>query len=345
MIRDAIKDIVEGHDLSSAQASAVMQEIMDGDATPSQIASFITALRMKGETVEEMTGFAQVMREKSIKIPMRSRDSFLIDTCGTGGDRLKTFNVSTTAAFVVAGAGVRVAKHGNRAMSGKCGSADVLEALGVAIGLAPEAVGKCIDSVGIGFLFAPSLHPSMKYAVVPRKEIGIRTIFNILGPLTNPASAKRQLIGVYDPALTELMAGVLLRLGSERAVVAHGLDGIDEISTLGPTKITELKDGKLDTYEVAPEDFGLRRAALSELAQGDTAADSASVLTQVLSGETGAPRDIVILNAGAALMVAGKAESISKGISIANNSIDSGAAMRALDALKEISQELAAVDS
>jgi anthranilate phosphoribosyltransferase len=339
MIREAIKEIVDRRDLTQDEAAGVMQEIMDGDATPSQIASFITALRMKGETIAEMSGFTKVMREKSIKIPVRAKKSSLIDTCGTGGDRLKTFNVSTTAAFVVAGAGVPVAKHGNRAMSGKCGSADVLESLGVSISLPPAAVGKCIDSVGIGFLFAPSLHPSMKYAVVPRKEIGIRTIFNILGPLTNPASAKRQLIGVYDPDLTELMAGVLLSLGSERAIVAHGLDGIDELSTLGKTKITELRDGRLDTYEIVPEDFGLRRAGFDELAQGETAEESARTVERILDGEQGAPREIVLLNAGAALMVAGKVDSIADGISIAKETIDSGKARNALKTLKKISRE------
>lgn len=341
MIKEAIKNLVELRDLSENEAVGVMQEIMDGDATPSQIACFVTALRMKGETVSELAGLARVMREKSIKIPLRRKPAAMIDTCGTGGDLLKTFNISTTAAFVVAGSGVPVAKHGNRAMSGKCGSADVLEALGVTIGLSPESVGRCITRTGIGFMFAPSLHPSMKYAVVPRKEIGIRTVFNILGPLTNPAGAGRQLIGVYDPALTELMAGVLLALGSERALIAHGLDGIDELSTLGRTKITELRDGRLSTYELSPEDVGLPTADLASLAQCDTLAESASTVEAVLDRAHGAPRDIVLLNAGAALMVAGKAKSIADGIVAAKESIDTGKAKSALEALRRISKELA----
>ncbi|HEY3297860.1 MAG TPA: anthranilate phosphoribosyltransferase [Armatimonadota bacterium] len=342
MIRAAIKKVVEGQSLSEDEALGVMQEIMDGDATPSQIASFITALRIKGETVEEVAGLAQVMLEKSIRIPVKrkSMDS-LIDTCGTGGDHLNTFNISTTAAFVAAGAGVCVAKHGNRAMSSKCGSADVLEALGVDITLGPEQVGKCVDRVRIGFMFAPSLHPSMKHAVVPRKEIGIRTVFNILGPLTNPACAKRQLIGVFEPHLTELMAGVLKLMGSESAIIAHGMDGIDELSTLGTTKITELRGGEIETYELSPEDMGLRRASVEELAQGENPAESACIVESVLRGESGARRDIVILNAGAALKVAGKAKTIKEGMDIAKSCIDEGKALEALDALRKLSQELA----
>ena len=341
MIREAIKKVVEGHNLTEIEAVDVMSEIMNGDATSAQIAGFITALRMKGETVEEVAGLALVMRDKSVSIPLKKKKAPLIDTCGTGGDQLNTFNISTTAAFVVAGAGVLVAKHGNRAMSSKCGSADVLEALGVAITLSAEQVGSCVDNVGIGFMFAPSHHPSMKYAMAPRKEIGIRTVFNILGPLTNPACAKMQLIGVFEPHLTELMAGVLKLLGSESAIVAHGYDGIDELSTLGTTKITELRDGKLTTYDVTPSDFGLQIASVEDLAQGDDPAHSARIVESILSGEIGPRRDIVLLNAGAALRVAGKADSIKEGITLAATVIDSGKAISALNRLIAHSQKLA----
>lgn len=339
MIREAIKKVVEGHDLTEAEATAAMQEIMDGEATPSQIAGLITALHIKGETVDEVTGFARVMREKSVKIP--TKREFLIDTCGTGGDRLNTFNISTCAAFVVAGAGVAVAKHGNRAMSSKCGSADVLEALGVNIALSPEQVGRCVDEVGIGFMFAPAHHPSMKHAAAPRKEIGIRTVFNILGPLTNPADAKRQLIGVFDAHLTELMAGVLKRLGSDRAIVAHGLDGIDELSTLGKTKITELQDGEIKTYEISPEEVGLKTVQPEDLAGGEDPAENAHILEEVLNGKQCPALDIVVLNAGAALKVAGKAYSFQEGIALAAVSIDGGKALAALNGLRKLSQELA----
>ncbi|HET6453573.1 MAG TPA: anthranilate phosphoribosyltransferase [Armatimonadota bacterium] len=341
MIKDAIRKVVEKENLSETEAADVMREIMDGEATPSQISALVTALRMKGETVDEVTGFARIMREKSIKIPTKCKATALIDTCGTGGDRMNTFNISTASAFVVAGAGVAVAKHGNRAMSSKCGSADVLEALGVNIGLGPEAVGRCIDEVGIGFMFAPAHHPSMKHAVVPRKEIGIRTVFNILGPLTNPAGAKRQLIGVFDAHLTELIAGALLKLGSERAIVAHGLDGIDELSTVGKTKVTELVDGALKTYEMTAGDVGLPTAKPEDLSQGEDPTASARILEAILSGKTGPGRDIVLLNAGAALNIGGKAGTIQEGIALAADSIDGGKAASALDGLKKLSQQLA----
>lgn len=342
MIRDAIRKIVDGADLTEQESADVMREIMDGDATPSQIASLLTGLRMKGETVEEIAGFARTMREKSISIPTSRDPLSLIDTCGTGGDRSGTFNISTATVFVAAGAGVTVAKHGNRAMSSKCGSADVLEALGVEISLSPANVGRCIDEVGIGFLFAPAHHPSMKHAGVPRKEIGIRTAFNILGPLTNPAGAKRQVIGVFDPHLTELMAGALQRLGSDRAIVAHGLDGIDELSTIGTTKITELRDGALSTYEITPEGLGLTRASAESLAQGADPEESARILECVLKGETGSRREIVLLNAGAVFMVAGMSHSLNDGIDIAVESIDSGKALDALNRLRTLSRKLAA---
>ena len=340
MIREAIGKVVGGSDLTEAEAAQVMGEIMDGEATPAQIASLITAMHMKGETVDEVTGFARTMREKSVKIPTK-RQADLVDTCGTGGDRLNTFNISTAAAFVVAGAGVPVAKHGNRAMSSKCGSADVLEALGVNIALTPEQVGRCIDEVGIGFMFAPAHHPSMKHAVGPRKEIGIRTVFNILGPLTNPAGARCQLIGVCEPHLTELMAGVLKELGSERAMVAHGVDGIDELSTLGKTKITELQDGKLETFEISPQDVGLQAACKEDLSQGEDPMDSARILEEVLKGSPGPARDIVVLNAGGALKAAGEAGSFQEGIALAIDSIDGGKALAALEGLRKLSRELA----
>ena len=340
MIRDAIRKIIEGNGLTEVEAAEAMMEIMDGDATPSQVASLITALRMKGETVDEVSGFVRVMRERSIRIPTKRKAACLLDTCGTGGDHMNTFNISTTAAFVVAGAGLAVAKHGNRAMSSKCGSADVLEALGVNIALTPEQVGRCIDDVGIGFLFAPSLHPSMRHAVVPRKEIGIRTVFNILGPLTNPADAKMQVIGVFELHLTELMCGVLKRLGSESAIVAHGLDGLDEISTIGRTKITELKDGELSTYEICPEDVGLTAASPESLLQGEGPSESARIVEQVLSGEVGPKRDIVLLNAGAALKTAKRAASFQEGIALAGESVDSGKALKALKDLRKLSKKL-----
>lgn len=341
MIKEAIRKIVEGENLSQQESSDVMQEIMDGDATPSQIASFITGLRMKGETAEEIAGFARTMRENSIRIPTSCSPAALVDTCGTGGDRSSTFNISTTAAFVAAGAGVFIAKHGNRAMSSRCGSADVLEALGVDIGLSPENVGRCIDEVGIGFLFAPAHHPSMRYAVIPRKDIGIRTVFNILGPLTNPAEAKRQLIGVFDANLTDMMAGALKLLGSDRVIVANGLDGIDELSTIGTTRITELADGELSTYEIEPEDLGLERTSIECLAQGADPEENAEILMAVLEGETGPQRDIVLLNAGAVFKIAGMSDSIEQGMDIARESIDSGRALNALKRLRDMSTRLA----
>ena len=337
MIREAIRMAVDGRNLSEIEAVAAMTEIMDGEATPAQVASFITAMRMKGETVEEITGFVKVMREKSVKVRPRSKD--LLDTCGTGGDKLDTFNISTTAAFVAAGAGVKIAKHGNRAASSSCGSADVLEALGVKLDLGPDLVAACIDKSGIGFMFAPAMHPAMKHAVGPRKEIGVRTVFNILGPMTNPAGAKRQVIGVFSPDLTETMALVLKSLGTERAMVFHGMDGLDELSTLGATRISELKDGKVSTYALEPEEAGLRRAKAEDLAAGDGGiVDNVKSLLDVLDGAKGPKRDIVLLNAAAALVVAGEAAGFTEGIAEAARAIDSGAAMRALDAFKAYTQ-------
>ncbi|MCX5853957.1 MAG: anthranilate phosphoribosyltransferase, partial [Deltaproteobacteria bacterium] len=253
MIKEAINKIVDLHNLQESEMMNVMDEVMEGRATPTQIASFITALRMKGETVDEVTGAARIMRKKATRIDARS--SIIVDTCGTGGDRKNTFNISTTSAFVVAAAGITVAKHGNRAVSSGCGSADVLEALGVNISASPDIVEECVQQIGIGFLFAPKLHGAMKYAIGPRREIGIRTIFNILGPLTNPAGATSQLIGVYDPKLTEMFAYVLKNLGTRRAFVVHGSDGLDEATVTGETRVSELKDGLVTTYNINPMDY------------------------------------------------------------------------------------------
>jgi anthranilate phosphoribosyltransferase len=340
MIREAIRKVVEGGNLTQAEAVAAMTEIMDGEATPAQVASFITALRMKGETVEEITGFVKVMREKSVKVRPQAAD--LLDTCGTGGDKLNTFNISTTATFVIVGAGVTVAKHGNRAASSSCGSADVLEALGVNFNLDAERVAACIDKAGLGFMFAPAMHPAMKHAIGPRKEIGIRTIFNLLGPMTNPAGAKRQVIGVFSPAITEVMANVLKSLGTQRAMIFHGMAGLDEISTLGETRISELKDGEVRTYSLQPSDVGLEATSAESLAAGTgSIVDNVRALLAVLDGEKGPRRDIVLLNAAAALVVAEKALDLRNGIEIAGESIDSGAAMNALERFKSVTQELA----
>lgn len=336
MIKDAIRQVVEGENLTQEEAVAAMTEIMDGEATPAQISCLITALRMKGETVDEITGFVRVMREKSIKVTSARKP--LIDTCGTGGDKLKTFNISTASAFVVAGAGIAVAKHGNRAASSKCGSADVLEALGIKFPLPTKLVGRCIDECGIGFMFAPALHPAMKHAIGPRREIGIRTVFNILGPMTNPAQAEYQVIGVFAPHLCELMASVLANLGTKRAMVVHGVDGIDEIATFGRTIVSDVADGKVSTSEIGPSDFGLKAASPEALAAEETPEENARALLSVLSGEAGPRRDIVLVNAGAAIFVAGRAGSIAEGIAVAAQSIDSGAALAALENLRKFTE-------
>lgn len=337
MIVEAIRMAVEGKNLSSDEASTVMEEIMDGQATDAQIASLITALRIKGETVEEIFGFAKVMRAHAERV--YSQESNILDTCGTGGDGSHTFNISTTAAFVAAGAGVTVAKHGNRSVSSKSGSADVLETLGVKIDLSPEAVGKCLDEVGIGFLFAPTLHKAMKYAIGPRKEIAIRTVFNILGPLTNPAYASFQVLGVYDSNLTEIMAEALGNLGVKHALVVHGADGLDELSTTGKSKVSEMVKGKIENYHLDPEEFGIPLAKVEDL-RGGSASDNAVILRAILEGEKGPKRDIVILNAGAALQAAEAVKDIREGIAEAQKSIDEGKALRKLLELIEFSQSL-----
>ncbi|MFC2008522.1 anthranilate phosphoribosyltransferase [Chloroflexota bacterium] len=328
MIREAIAAVVSGRSLDSVEAAAVMRQIMEGEATPAQIAALVVAMRMKGETPEELAGFAETMLSHAVRIESDAE----LDTCGTGGDGSHTFNISTTAAFVAAGAGVRVAKHGNRAMSSMCGSADVLSELGVKLDLEPRAVERCIREVGIGFMFAPVFHPAMKHAAGPRREIGIRTMFNILGPLCNPAGARAQLLGVADETLVEKMATVLQRLGFGRAMVVHGEDGLDELTLAGRSLVCELRDGRLQTYQIVPEDYGLPRATAEDLA-GGTVEENAKMLRDVLSGSTGPRRHIVLLNAGASLYVAGAAESIRDGLALAADSIDSG---RALAKLREL---------
>lgn len=334
MIQEAIKDLIAGADLGRARTRAAMDQIMSGQATDAQIGAFLVALRIKGETVDEIAGCAEVMREKATPIATARPD--LIDTCGTGGDDSGTFNISTAVAFVACGAGLAVAKHGNRSISSHCGSADVLAALGVNVEASPEKVGECIDEVGIGFLFAVALHGAMKHAIGPRRELATRTVFNVLGPLTNPAGAKRQLIGVYDGALTEALAGVLGQLGSERALVVHGSDGLDEITLTGPTQVSELRDGQVSTRQIDPRDFGLQLAP-AEALQGGDAAYNARILREVLDGREGPRRDVVLLNAAAAIAVGGRAEDTTAGLELARASIDSGRARQALDRLVEVS--------
>ena len=335
-IRKALALLIEGQNLSGADAEAVMEQIMTGQATPAQIGGLLTALRAKKETTEEITGFARAMRRNAIAVS--SHRTPLVDVCGTGGDGSGTFNISTAAALVIAGAGLAVAKHGNRSVSSKCGSADVLEALGVHLALAPEAVGTCIDEVGIGFLYAPQLHPAMKHAIGPRREMGIRTVFNILGPLTNPAGAHVQLLGVYDAALTEVMAQVLHALGCEAAFVVHGGGGLDELSTIGPNKITQLRDGEIRTVTLDPQSLGLPQATLSDL-RGDDAEANAAIIEDVLTGSPGPRRDVVMLNAAACLVAGNTALNLAAGLTLAAESIDSGAAKATLDALIAFSKK------
>ena len=336
MIRETIQKVVDGQDLTERETVDTMNEIMSGEATPAQVASFITALRIKGETIEEITGAARVMREKSTKI--HTKHPFVIDTCGTGGDGAHTFNISTTSAFVVAGAGIPVAKHGNRAASSQSGGADVLKALGVNIEIGPEQVGACINDVGIGFLFAVTLHGAMRYAIGPRQEIGIRTIFNALGPLTNPAGAQAQVLGVYTPALTEPLAHVLKNFGTHRAFVVHGGDGLDEITTTTTTQVSELVGGEVNTYTLDPRGLGIPTAQPSDL-QGGAPEENAEMTLSVLRGEKGPKRDIVLLNAAAALVAGGKAEDLTAGLAAAAESIDSGRALEKLEGLKAKSNE------
>ncbi len=333
MIKESLSKILNGENLTRTEAASVMEDIMDGKTTDAQIGAFLVALKMKGESVDEIAGCAEAMRKKAT--PVSTDQEVFVDTCGTGGDGSGTFNISTTAAFVVAGAGVCVAKHGNRSVSSSCGSADLLKTLGIDIEAAPEKVKVCLDEVGIGFLFAPVLHKAMKYAIGPRREIGVRTVFNILGPMTNPAGAKRQVIGVYDISLTDIMADVLKELGSEHVMVVHGLDGLDEISTSAKTKVTELRDGVIRGYYIDPSDFGIQPPNGEELAGGD-AEKNARITLSILKGEKGPRRDAVVLNAAAGLVVGGKAASMEDGVRLASESIDSGKALEKLELLRKI---------
>jgi anthranilate phosphoribosyltransferase len=334
MIKEAIATVVRGDDLTEGEMMEVMEEIMEGRATPSQIGSFITALRMKGEIVDEITGAAKVMRAKAEKIALKDHpeDETILDTCGTGGDSANTFNVSTATAFVAAGGGVKVAKHGNRSVSSQCGSADVLETLGLKLDINPSDVERCIREVGIGFLFAPLFHGAMKYAAGPRREIGLRTIFNVLGPLTNPAGATAQLLGVYDLGLTEKMANVLGKLGTKEAFVVCGEGRFDEISICGTSKVSHLRDGDVTTFEMTPEEYGFKRATPDAINGGD-ASENARIILNILDGEHGPKRDIVLLNAGAAFVAAGLDNDLKAGIERANDAIDSGRAKEKLDSL------------
>ena len=334
MIRESIQKLVDGTNLTCEESSEILNEIMSGKATNAQIAAFLTALRIKGETVEEITAFAKVMRENSRHIHP-TVNGRLLDTCGTGGDKIKTFNVSTVSAFVIAGTGIAVAKHGNRSVTSRCGSADVLEQLGFNLKMEPHQVQDSIEKVGIGFMFAPAFHPAMKYAVEPRKEIGIRTVFNVLGPLTNPACADSQLLGVYDRKLTGTLAHVLRNLGCKEAMVVHGLDGLDEISTMGKTAIARLVNGEVATSEISPSDFGVKKARIEDLG-AVSPEESAELLFRILKGHCAAndPKlEIVLVNAAAGIMVGGKAENFRQGVDLARESISSGTAYRKLEAL------------
>ena len=336
MIKEAIQALVSGNSLTVDEAASVMEEIMQGEVTPAQFGAFVTALRLKGETVDEIVGLARTMRAKAIPVTIAEP---VVDTCGTGGDGSHTFNISTTAAFVAAGAGLKVAKHGNRAMSSQCGSADVLEALGVRIDLNAGQVQRCLQEVGMAFMFAPIYHPAMKYASAPRREIGIRTVFNILGPLTNPAGAKAQVLGVADEMLVEKLASVLHGLGCQHALVVHGEDGLDEITVTGKTQVCELKDGRIKSYSLSPEDFGLSRASLDNL-RGGTASENATLLRKILAGAPGPQRDVLLMNAAAVLLVGDRVTTLQQGIVLAGEVIDGGHALAKLEQLIEYSQSL-----
>lgn len=332
IIRQAISKVVAGGNMDEEEAGAVMELIMDGEASPAQIGALLIAMRLKGETVGEITGFARVMRSRAI--PVRSGHPMVVDTCGTGGDALNTFNISTAAALVAAGCGAPVAKHGNRSVSSQCGSADVLEALGVNISLSAEEAGRCLDEVGIAFLFAPALHVAMKHAAGPRREIGVRTVFNLLGPLTNPAGACAQVLGVFSPDLVSKLAEVLARLGAKRAFVLHGTGGTDEITPAGPARVGEVFNGKLSSYEIDPLAYGIPRCALESL-NGGSPAENAAIVKNILAGEMGPRRDAVLLNAALALVAAGSAPDMSGGLEMADRAIVSGDAAKKLRDLVE----------
>ncbi|MDW3095683.1 MAG: anthranilate phosphoribosyltransferase [Gammaproteobacteria bacterium] len=336
-IQQALEQVLAKRDLSPEQMESAMNIIMQGEATSAQIAGFIIALRMKGECVDELSAAARVMRNLSSKVKVDAQP--LVDTCGTGGDGQKTFNISTASSIVAASAGVKIAKHGNRSVSSKSGSADVLEELGVKLELAPEQIATCVEQVGIGFMFAPMHHSCMKHAIGPRKELGVRTLFNLLGPLTNPANAQRQVLGVFDDQWLEPLAHVLQSLGTEHALVVHAEDGLDEISISSVTNICELRDGKINSYQVKPEDFGLERNVLDAI-KVTSVSDSANIIASVLNGESGAAADIVCLNAGAAIYVAGKADSLNAGVKIAKQQLTSKAAQQTLAQLIEFTNNI-----
>jgi anthranilate phosphoribosyltransferase len=348
MILDALHRIANHRQsLSREEARAVMSEVLTGKCTDAQIAALLVALHMKGETVEEIVGFAEAIRaaatplivhDSPLDVSGTGRDA-LVDTCGTGGDASGTFNISTATAFVVAGTGVRVAKHGNRSVTSKCGSADVMEALGVKIDLAPTRLSECLQEVGMAFLFAPAMHSAMKYVQPARRELRLRTVFNLLGPLTNPAHASAQVVGVYSVELVEKLAEALSMLGLHRALVVHGLDGLDEITITGPSRIAEVREGKVHTYEVTPEEFGIKRASIEEICGGD-APTNASIIREILGGTKSARRDIVLLNAAAALVAAGRADPIPEALPLAEKSIDSGAAAQKLEALVRFTSKI-----
>jgi anthranilate phosphoribosyltransferase len=336
MIKEAIAALVVKRSLTTEQAAQVMEEIMGGIATPAQIAAFVTALSIKGETVDEIIGLARTMRANAV--PMRT-DEPVVDTCGTGGDGSGTFNISTAAAFVAAAARVRIAKHGTRAMSSQCGSADVLESLGVKIDLNAEQVQKCLQEAGIGFMFAPAFHPAMKYAAAPRREIGIRTVFNILGPLTNPAGAKAQVVGVASDSLVKKLAQVLQGLGCHHALVVHGSDGLDEITVCGKTRVCELRGSRIDSYAIGPEEIGLSSVGPDSL-KGGSIEENAALLRGILGGIRGPHRDVVLMNAAAALLAGDKVKTLKQGVSLAEEAIDSGRALAKLEQLAKFSQSL-----
>lgn len=338
LIREAINKAVSGLHLDENEAGAVMDIIMEGEATPAQIAALLIALRLKGETVEEITGFARVMRSKAT--PIHTRHETVVDTCGTGGDGVNTFNISTAAALVVAGCGVPVAKHGNRSVSSRCGSADVLEALGINIGLTPAQKEECLDRIGIAFLFAPALHGAMKHAAGPRREIGVRTVFNVLGPLTNPAGANAQVLGVYSSDLVPKLAGVLARLGTKGAFVLHGAGGADEITPAGPAHVCRVSGGKVQNFELDPLEFGIKRAPLETL-RGGSPPENAAIINSILSGEKGPRRDAVVLNAALALVASENADSIGDALKTASQSIDSGGALKKLRDLSDFTSSAA----
>lgn len=340
-VQQAIAKLVDRQNLTRTEAAALMEATMSGQATPAQTAGWLVALRMKGETAEEIAGCAEIMLRHAVAVHPR-RKAELIDTCGTGADRVKTFNVSTAVAFVAAGAGIPVAKHGNRAVTSKCGSADVLEALGCRLDLPPERVAQAIDDIGIGFLFARAHHPAMKYAAPIRQELGVRTVFNVLGPLTNPAGATRQLLGVFAPELTRLIAEVLRELGTERAMVVHGEPGLDELSTLGETIVVHLQNGQIHEERITPEQFGFARAVPEQVSAPDTPQACAEMMRRLLAGEKSSARDLLLLNAGAALVVGGKAESIGDGIRLAEEVVDSGTALHVLERYVQFTQEAGA---